>query len=345
MGHDVSVYHPITMQYMEYKWPKWLRVLVFNLLRLHRPRWHRFKYNVALKLVPELNNDTVADAEVIFATWWGTAYIVNDLEALKGKKFYMVFEVEKPLDSSIYPKELSLKTYQLPIRKIILTGNTMAGLENAVHPLKNYYFLEHGVGLDVDSYAISRPLSERDSSSIGYLLLTPVEVKRPFDAFKAFQIVYEKHPTARFMIASSAFTRAEFKKMMVKVCGKAILSRIDYIHKASNEKLIEMYNKCSVFVSSSRYEGFGLPGAESMACGCALATTDSGGVRDYAINGETALMSPPKDHEALAKNILTLVEDTKFRQDLAARGNRFIQQFGWRNLAMRLEQLLVSNGN
>ena len=36
---------------------------------------------------------------------------------------------------------------------------------------------------------------------------------------------------------------------------------------------------------TSYYEGWGLPGTEAMACGCALVSTRNGGVDSYAIEG------------------------------------------------------------
>ena len=38
-------------------------------------------------------------------------------------------------------------------------------------------------------------------------------------------------------------------------------------------------------------------------CGTALVTTDTGGSRDYALNEETALVSPQKNPDALKKNL------------------------------------------
>ena len=80
------------------------------------------------------------------------------------------------------------------------------------------------------------------------------------------------------------------------------------------------YGRCDVFVFSSRGEGFGLPALEAMACGCALVTTDSGGVRQFARGSENCLMTPPNDPASLARAILALVTDPACRARLAEAG-------------------------
>ncbi len=50
-----------------------------------------------------------------------------------------------------------------------------------------------------------------------------------------------------------------------------------------------------------------MPPMEAMACGAALATYDNGGCRDYARDGETALVAPRRDVGALARALQRLV--------------------------------------
>ena len=70
-----------------------------------------------------------------------------------------------------------------------------------------------------------------------------------------------------------------------------------------------------------------MPAMEAMMCGTALVTTDTGGSRDYALNEETALVSPIKNPEGLAKNLIRVLTNESLRLQLAEKGYQKIQQF------------------
>jgi glycosyltransferase involved in cell wall biosynthesis len=78
--------------------------------------------------------------------------------------------------------------------------------------------------------------------------------------------------------------------------------------------------RAAVLVLPSWEEGLGLPGIEALACGAALATTDTKGGRDYALDGETALVSPPRDPKLLADNVIRLLREPRLRARLTLRG-------------------------
>ncbi|MGH9227185.1 MAG: glycosyltransferase family 4 protein [Acidimicrobiales bacterium] len=103
----------------------------------------------------------------------------------------------------------------------------------------------------------------------------------------------------------------------------------------------EIYNDSRVFLQPSRHEGFGYTAVEALACGCALVTTDNGGSRDYAVDGETALVVPPGDAAALAAAAERLLRDDVGRTRLAAAGAELVRRrFDWDNTAALLERHL-----
>lgn len=96
----------------------------------------------------------------------------------------------------------------------------------------------------------------------------------------------------------------------------------EFIERPSRPKIADIMRKSDVFVCPSWEEGFGMPGLEAMACGAALATTDTKGCRDYALHAHTALVSPPKNPDALARNIIALLIDDALRGRIAAAGQQ-----------------------
>src|SRR3954468_2737076 len=90
------------------------------------------------------------------------------------------------------------------------------------------------------------------------------------------------------------------------------------------------YASTEVFAVGSWFEGFGQPGLEALACGVPLVTTDNGGCREYAVDGETALVVPPKDAPAMAAALRRVLDDRDLAATLVANGLDLVaRDFDW----------------
>ncbi|MDA8228416.1 MAG: glycosyltransferase family 4 protein [Desulfitobacterium hafniense] len=101
------------------------------------------------------------------------------------------------------------------------------------------------------------------------------------------------------------------------------------------------YAQADLFVSTSYFEAFSMPPLEAMACGTAVVTTDSGGNREYAKNGENCLLVSPSDITQLTTAIYNLLTQEEERERLAHAGCQFAQPWTWRRTADAVESLLL----
>jgi glycosyltransferase involved in cell wall biosynthesis len=85
-----------------------------------------------------------------------------------------------------------------------------------------------------------------------------------------------------------------------------------------------------------------MPGLEALVCGAALATTDTKGSRDYALDEETALVTPPQDPGRLADSILRLLGDPDLRARLADGAQRRLAKTyqSWPRAATRFREAI-----
>jgi len=113
---------------------------------------------------------------------------------------------------------------------------------------------------------------------------------------------------------------------------------IEYHQNPSNLK--ELYNRAAIFISPSWGEGWALPPAEAMQCGCAAIITDIGGHRDYGVDNKDLLLVPSKNPEAMANAITELTSDNTHRIEIAKSGNHTIQEFTWDRAYNKLKQYL-----
>ena len=117
-----------------------------------------------------------------------------------------------------------------------------------------------------------------------------------------------------------------------------------YFQMPDKDTLNRIYNEAAIYVGASHTEGWGLTVGEAMQCGCAVACTNNGGYVVLAHHEETALVSPVKDVDALAKNIIRLLEDQELRFRLAENGNRNVKQYTWERSYKRLRNILLKRG-
>ncbi len=87
----------------------------------------------------------------------------------------------------------------------------------------------------------------------------------------------------------------------------------------------------TVFCFPSRYEGFGLPPLEAMACGAP--TVVAGATSLPEVVGDAALRVPPGDWAALADALARLLGDADLRAELRARGFAQAARFSWERVA------------
>jgi len=92
-------------------------------------------------------------------------------------------------------------------------------------------------------------------------------------------------------------------------------------------QLPEAYSWADIYVDASLLHGFGRTGVEAMACGTATIVSDSGGVREYAVDGENALIVPVGDEEATYQAIVRLLDSDEERERLRTNGIKAVQQY------------------
>jgi glycosyltransferase involved in cell wall biosynthesis len=112
--------------------------------------------------------------------------------------------------------------------------------------------------------------------------------------------------------------------------------RLTVTGRVSEAELVRLYNRATLVAVPSNFEGFGLPAAEAMACGTPVVASSAGALPEVVGAGGGGLLVPPRDAEALAKGIRTLLEQPEARAALSARSReRVVASFSWPAIARR----------
>ena len=101
--------------------------------------------------------------------------------------------------------------------------------------------------------------------------------------------------------------------------------------KLADSDVPSAYAQADVTVFPSRYEGFGLPAVEAMACGSPLILADTSSLPE--IGGDAALYFPPGDVAVLTEQIAGLLSNATERRDRGAMGIQQAGHFTWSRYA------------
>ncbi|PJF28662.1 MAG: hypothetical protein CUN52_12330, partial [Phototrophicales bacterium] len=108
-------------------------------------------------------------------------------------------------------------------------------------------------------------------------------------------------------------------------------TQVIFTRRVSDAELVALYNGATIMVYPSRYEGFGYPIAEAMACGSPVITTTAASMPEVA--GDAALLVDPEDPQAFVDAITTLLTDATLRQTLRQKGLQQHRQFNLDHMA------------
>jgi glycosyltransferase involved in cell wall biosynthesis len=329
-GHRVSVVFPrpqdsfgdggsLVQQLKRKLWPLKTRLTNRPLIP-----WHSFKPGVRTVLARAVDDIEIPDADVIVATAWNTADPVAKLSPQKGRKYYLIQSHE----TWAGPPAAVDATWLLPMKKIVIArwlydlGKSL-GADDMRH-IPN--------AIDRDRFKLTRPLDKRPLSIL--TIYHRSEVKGVTYAIKALEMVHQRHPE----VAVTMFG--------TEPAGPEVPTWIRYVNSPSQEALVEeLYNGHAIYLGASLLEGWALPPAEAMACGCAFVGTNIGGFRDYAIDGETALLAPAKDPQGLCDNLCKLIGDPDLLRRIQEAGMSHLKRFDWDRSVSEFEEYLLEGAS
>ena len=87
-----------------------------------------------------------------------------------------------------------------------------------------------------------------------------------------------------------------------------------------------IYHACDIVALASRGDSFGLALAEAGYCGRPVVATRVGGIPEVVVDGETGLLVPPDDADALATALARLTRDARLREQLGLAARTRVEQ-------------------
>ena len=322
MGNDVKIY-ALAKPSRWYRIDYWKKRINRGIIEVAPGTVDWIENKIPINVLTFNDEHLIPLSDILVATAWQTAEFMNKIPDSKGKRFYFVQHHESLWTRK---KTKAQKTYFMPFRKLVISTWLKTVLQEIYHQDGDVFVTP------VNDKIFYREDKTQGSGSRVCFLHHDYDWKGFKDAIEAIKILrsrnFEIVPVVfgeKLQDPSSIFENAGFK--------------FEYHYRPTGENLRRIYASCNIFLCPSWHEGLGMPSMEAMACGVALVTTDTGGSWDYALDGETALVSPPQKPEQLAENLARVINDEGLRIRLAENGCKKIGELSWDTNTLRLEKL------
>lgn len=136
---------------------------------------------------------------------------------------------------------------------------------------------------------------------------------------EAAPVVLARHPTAKLAIIGDGPLRDSLR-------DRARALKVDHAVRFLGEHAdpAAVLRSATVFVLPSWAEAFPYVILEAMSAGLPVVSTDVGGISEAITHGESGLLVPPRDHEAIAGALSALLDDASLRERIATAAHQVV---------------------
>lgn len=310
-GHDVILYTPVIPFNPHKGGVKWyyFKFQIRTLLKWlfagkNKLPENIYPYKFKIKFVPIMLNMFVRDADVSIATSWPTAYPVYHFSASKGRKYYLIQDYE------IWNSNVSAvdKTYTMPLKRIVCCRH-----------MQNLLMEKFGSDSELIYIGLDR---ERFNNS-----------DKKYNNPRV--ILFNDHSLPNKNVEGSIYTaeklKAEFPELVFRAFGvKEYHKMPDFVEFTVNpddKRITKLYSEADIFIFASKYEGFGSPPSEAMACECAVVANAIAAVPEYSTHMVNAIHTDPNDNDGLYKGVKFLLENQELIPKLSKAAYHHIREF------------------
>lgn len=304
-GHDVTLYFQTDMIWRnkKLKYPNYVRRFIGHIGTYISPRWYKLDSKVKKKSLFSIADFKKHD--IIVATGIETVDIVSRYSLEPIKKYYLIQDYENWGATDDYV----LNSYNVGFHNIVISKWLFELVKK--HSSTDPIYIPDGIDTQIFNCNCEE---KRINHSIVFHYRSAEEkgCKYAIEVVKKLRL---KYSDLKVVIVS----KEEKNECIPEWC--------EYKQNIKLHEVAHINRESEIFLCTSINEGFGLPGLEAMACGCALCTTNYLGGREYAVDRKNALVSPVRDVEGMYRNVIELFENEELRQKVVSNGIRTAKGF------------------
>lgn len=222
------------------------------------------------------------------------------------------------LTGSEFSRDAIARAYHLDPRRISVVPNAASAGFRPVHR-------EASARVVLGQFRINRPFV----LSVGDLQPR----KNQIGLIDAFARLLRSHPQLPHNLVLAG-KDTWFSGRVTEAANKSgVRERIQFTGFVTDDDLLHLYNACDCFVFPSYYEGFGLPVLEAMACGRAVACSNTSALPEVADGA--GLLFDPHSADEIARAMRDLLIDPELRARMERLGMQRSTRFSWQKSAQQ----------
>jgi len=255
---------------------------------------------------------------------------VHDVSYLEFPKYFTAFRawqlrntVKRTVNAAacvLTPSEFSRKSilrhYPIDESKVVVVHNAVSGRFRPIEREVARAAVRRKTGLNAPFVLTVGDLQPR-KNHLGLLR-----------AFEEIVRAYPQLPHHMLFVGKETWYTKELRAAVAK---SGVGERVHFTGFVEDDELVHFYGACDLFVFPSFYEGFGLPILEAMACGRAVACSDSSAMPEVA--DSAALLFDPHSVHGIAQAMKDVLLDPELRARLERLGSQRATAFSWEKAA------------
>jgi glycosyltransferase involved in cell wall biosynthesis len=141
--------------------------------------------------------------------------------------------------------------------------------------------------------------------------------KAPLDFVEAARRAHAQDPRLRFVYAGDGELRAQVEAAIAAASLSGVVRLLGW-----RDDVPALLAACDLFLLTSRFEGLPRAALQAIAASVPVVATDTGGIAEIVVSGESGVLVPVGDGEAAARAVVSLAADPAGRSRLAAEARR-----------------------
>lgn len=159
------------------------------------------------------------------------------------------------------------------------------------------------------------------------------------DLISAIALLVDKHPNIRLVVAGNG----DIGMMKKLATNLGVINHVEFLGWVTGSEKDRAFREADIFCLPSYAEGFPMAVLDAIAYGIPIVTTPVGGIPDYLINNENAVLVNPGDVKQISEAILALVTDPDFYRKLSEASRKMsVTTFSLREMNEKLEIIYSS---